>query len=233
VDGYVSSPANMVQTTFSTPQLEPGESGSIVFTLLNRYVADMTEVHVEFEVYRAANEEESRDVLDIKHPPTLTAVGHSSPGDGTTKVDYSAGTLVPGQNATIELRVKTKDDTYEATYLVRTRLTFSYTNDSASSPPVEYRFVSRGHFTDEQWKAAEDGPSFLYTNLDLTALNVSGIFPDTSFGVRSDFPQWPKYVFLAGAAGCAGLAGLFIAMENYGMFPKLKERLDSLGKKNK
>ena len=230
MDGYVSNPANMVETTFSTPQLEPGDSGTLEFTMMNRYVNTLENITVEFEVYRAANEDSSKDVTRVKYPPTLTGIGHTGIGDGTVKVAYSPADLQPRENVSIKIKVDTKDDTFQATYLVRTQLTFDYTN--GTGPRTTYNFKSRGHFTDAEWKTAEDGTSFLYTNLDIGSLNVSGIFPDTTFGVRNNFPQWPKWlIFLPGAVIFAGLGAFFLAVENYGMFPGVKKWMDSLGKK--
>jgi len=218
--------------------MEPGESGELEFRVVNRYTLDMTAIIIEVEIFKAANEDESKDISDVKHPPTLTAVDHASPGDGTTKVTYSIATLVGHESptpadvhTTIKFKIRSHEDTYEATYFIRTMISFTYPLDeNGTFNSTEYVMRSKGHFTNEKWEqagdAADDSNGATYGNINLDVLQVSGITPDTSFGVRSDFPQWPKYVFLSAAILFAGAGAFFIAMENYGKFPEVKKWMD-------
>lgn len=229
----ISHPSKIVSfQNFSTPQMEPGDSGDMEFRIVNRYDGNMTNVSVEVEIYRAANEDESKDVSNVKYPPTLNYKGtDDSMGDGTTKVVLDLRHIPPGEQSAEHLKftVKSKEDTYEATYLVRTMISFDYEGHSNGT----YVMKSFGHFTTE--KIEEARTTNLETgNLDLGILEVSGITPDTSFGVRENFPQWPKWICLIpGAVIFLGLGILFVAMENYGKFPKLMAWLDNLGKKKK
>jgi hypothetical protein len=234
---HISHPSTIVSfQNFSTPQMEPGDSGNMEFKIVNRYDGNMSNVVVEVEIYRAANEDESKDVSNVKYPPTLNYEGtDDSLGDGTTKVVINLYNITSGKHGEgvnvehLKFKVKSKKDTYEATYLVRTMISFDYEGLSNGT----YVMKSFGHFTTEEIEDART-TNLETGNLDLTKLDVSGITPDTSFGVRENFPQWPKWIcFLPGAIVFLGLGILFVAMENYGKFPGLKAWFDNLGKKKK
>ena len=234
VDAYVSSPANIVSfQNYSTPQIEPGHHGYLEFRVVNRYTNYMASVNITIEITAGVNEKESKDISKASHPPRLEAVGRPATGQGTHKVSVSIPALAPGEAKAVTLKYKVQsfEDTYEATYIVRSMIDFWYGNQT--EPQVHYIMKSKGYFTNEQWTVATSGGGFQYTNVNLTALNISGITPDTTFGVRSPFPQWPKWVFLGGAILFLGLGLLFVAMDNYGKFPHLKAWLDEVGRRKR
>lgn len=234
VDAYVSSPAHIVSfQNYSTPQIEPGHHGYMEFRVVNRYTNYMASINITIEITAGVNEKESKDISKVSQPPRLESVGRTATGQGTQKVSISIPALDPGEEKAVTLRYKVQsfEDTYEATYIVRSMIDFWYGNQT--EPQVHYIMRSKGHFTNEQWAVATSGGGFQYTNVNLTALNISGITPDTTFGVRSPFPQWPKWVFLGGAILFLGLGLLFVAMDNYGKFPHLKAWLDEVGRRKR
>lgn len=229
VDQHVSHPSTIVSfQNYSTPQIEPGDSGHLEFKIVNRYDRYMSDVELEIEVFRAANEDESKNASKVKSPPRFSSEGYDSDGEGSTKITIRFSDIDPGiDNAKdIKLKISTKKDTYEATYLVRSKLVFWYGNSTDNM--TKYVMKSKGHFSNEHWDRAASEPDPDMGNLNLNALNVSGIIPDTSFGVRSPFPQWPKYACGAGAVVFLGLGILFMSMENYGKFPKLNKWIQGI-----
>ena len=91
---------------------------------------------------------------------------------------------------------------------------------------------SRGYYTQAEWDiadltAAPTDPG----EINLTALDVDGIIPDTSFRVKEPIPFWPLALFIGLCVMFALLAGMFYMMDEQGKFPELKTKIDRVSEK--
>ncbi len=215
-----------------TPQLEPGQQGWLEMNMTNRYPVPMTNMTLTLEIFEALNENEQRQISKVGHPPEFTEA--TVPDDASStinglKVTISEDYIASNRTRPYSLRIKGHSDTYQATYVIRMELKFNY---GVNGRTVVMR--SKGHFPDEAWDIATTGDNPDETgNINLTALGVDGIIPDTSFGVRRPFPQWPRYLFL-GLAAVALAGGVFLyQVEEKGRFPAVKKKLDAVERKVK
>lgn len=199
---YISHPGNIpLFGNFSTPQMIPGDSGFLRFSLTNRYdeknssVIDetMTNVTVTIEIYRYANIHESKDLDRVDKVPKF-----ASSNDQSTHYEWNS--IAPGEKmSNANFMIKSREGTEQGTYFVRFQLNFDYNGTS-------YVMKSRGHFSNEEWDDATtnttiDDPG----NINITKLGVDGIIPDTTFGVKKPWPIWPLYVL-------GGLTVMFAAL---------------------
>ena len=184
VKEYISHPGNIpLFVNFSTPQMVPGDTGSLKFSLANRYDQDLTGVKVTVEIYLYANIHESKNLTRVDKVPRFV-----SSNEYITYQEWNR--IIPGNanKTSTEFKIKSRESTEQGTYFVRFTLDFSYNGST-------YIMKSRGHFTDEQWDDAttnttNDDPG----NINITRLGVDGIIPDTTFGVKKPWPIWPLYV---------------------------------------
>ena len=66
IDMYISNPGNIPDFhNFSTPQLEPGETGDFSLDVLNRYNESLEAVTIIAEIYHRADIDESENLDDI------------------------------------------------------------------------------------------------------------------------------------------------------------------------
>ncbi len=230
IDPYVSHPGNIPNFhNFTTPALEPGESGAFRLKITNRYELPMTLVEVTGEIYVRADirESETIDQVTGNQRPFIRAgcwrlnVTDEPVCRDTTNfqmVRFTLGTLETNATARLDFTIHTQERTAEGTYFVRFDLDFVY-----NGTPREMR--SRGHFTNWQWEnatagdnVADDAPG----NVNLTELGIDGIIPDSSFGVKKPIPQWPLYALIFLAIFFVGLAVLFF-LEEEGTYPGLNQ----------
>ena len=72
-DNYVSHPGNIPDFhNFSTPQLEPGESGNFALDIHNRYAYSLDNVTIIAEIYHRADIDESETLGNIKNAERLS-----------------------------------------------------------------------------------------------------------------------------------------------------------------
>lgn len=136
-------------------------------------------------------------------------------------------------NHTVALKIDTRKDCPDGTYLVRSRISFDYLGTT-------HLMMSRGHFTLEAWKSATDDADIsanITGNIDLPKLNrtvnsedvnISGIVVDTAFSVGDPFPEWGRWLLYGLAGFFAVLAVVFYAMDEYDRFPIMSSRFDDL-----
>jgi len=206
--------------TFDTPDLAPGEQGTLAFNLSNPYSSDMTNVVLSAEIYQYAEQEVYRSVDPSWQYPRLANQSQSG-----TNISLPFSTLPVNASTRVFITVLTSIDMphggifNQGSYSVRFWLTFIL-NSSA------VKMASRGYWTTEQFQYATlEGPScpqaFCEGQVNLTRLqNISGILPDTGFGVKDLIPLWPFYLLVVGAAFFIVLAFLFYAEENPKNFPR-------------
>lgn len=179
---YIAHPGNIpLFANFTTPQMIPGHTGKLNFTLTNRYDKPITDVNLTLEIYRYANIHESKNLSETEKPPYFV-ITHSQK---TFKVWNQINPKEKKTDAVFYIR--SREDTEQGTYFVRMMLTFAYNGS-------QFIMKSRGYFTKAQWDDAttnttENDPG----NINITKLGVDGIIPDTTFGVKKPWPLWPMY----------------------------------------
>ena len=239
IDSYVSHPGNIPDFhNFSTPQLEPGENSDFSLDVLNRYNETLENVIIEAEIYHRADidESETLDNIPSKKRPYISNTKWTSNIDNieetqdtndTKKATYDIGELEFNETITLEFKIKTDDDTKEGTYFVR----FSMNFDLNTTTRI---MQSRGHWSSEQWENATTNITEGRLGIiNLEALLVDGIIPDSSFGVKKPIPKWPLYLLITLTIVFAGLALVFY-LEEEGDYPKLNKWLQKQrGKFNK
>lgn len=229
-DNYVSHPGNIPDFhNFSTPQLEPGESGTFALDIHNRYAYSLDNVTIIAEIYHRADIDESETLDNIKNaerPNISNKCWKSLPdedktclaNDGLELVNFNIGTIESNDTIILEFGIITKENTKEGTYFVRFSMNFDY-NGTARL------MQSRGHWNMELWEEAttnvtEGSPG----NINLEVLGVDGIIPDSSFGVKKPIPKWPLYVLITLTIVFAGLSVIFY-LEEEGNYPELNKWL--------
>ena len=230
IDEYVSHPGNIPDFhNFSTPQLEPGQEGEFSLDIHNRYDDSLENAVIVAEIYHRADidESESLDEIPSKERPYIRETCWSSGQDesenciATTdsrKATFDIGTIEFNETISLEFEVRSKEDTKEGTYFVRFSMNFDY-NSTARV------MQSRGYWSMEQWEDAttnvtEGAPG----NINLEVLEVDGIIPDSSFGIKKPIPLWPLYVLITLTILFAGLSVVFY-LEEEGTYPELNKWL--------
>ncbi len=207
---------------FVTPTVAPGQTVNFAFTLTNPYNVSshvMRNVTLSMGVYKYATQDESRMVnSSFTNPPMI---------DGTSyERVFSIQNMSPGMmwpmHIPIDTTVQTPHGSYflQSTYFVRFRLVFNLENGSA-------RIVlqSKGYFTDEEWSKIVSfvaGQPMVNTTY-MHSLNVTGLLPDSSFGIKVPIPMWPLGVLSAACVCASVLALYYIVLENPGRYPRLEK----------
>lgn len=230
---------------FDAPSIVPGSTGKVKFTITNRYNLtqynstydnNISNVSLLLNIYRYVTLEESKDVNKISHGPKIVG-GNSALRE--IRDQFTAEFYWPllGQNQTeqIEISVKSSSDSPQGTFFVRMHLNFTCNNKY-------FEMKSRGHFTNQQWDAAQanatdtdgaynDKGDLIFGRLNLDKLGVDGIIPDTSFRIKKPIPLWPFYLCVVIAILFLVLAYIFYQMDEKGKYPKTKKKLDDFGEK--
>jgi len=169
---------------FTTPQMIPGDTGTLSFSLTNRYDQSISDVSVTIEIYLYANIHESKNLSRVNKIPNFINSGNQT----TIKMWNSIESGNDHTKRDAIFRIKSWEGTEQGTYFVRFRLDFEYNGN-------RYTMKSRGHFSNEEWEEATTNTSTGDPgNINITKLGVSGIIPDTTFGVKKPWPIWPLYV---------------------------------------
>ena len=245
-DPYVSHPGNIPDFhNFTTPQLVPGDSGPFTLEISNRYAEPLENVVVSMEIYMRADIEDSETigaVADDARPRVYEGCWTRLPDSerecdaapAAQRATFSPGTLAPGESMRFSTDIHSTEErswlrctllgsrcdtgTAEGTYFVRFTLEFDHNETTRS-------MLSRGHWSMAEWEAATtDVPDGSPGNINLTALGVDGVIPDSSFGVKEPIPKWPLYVLIGLTVMFAGLAVVFY-LEEEGTYPGLNKWL--------
>lgn len=199
---YISNPSNIpLFDNYKSPQIRPGKSGTFSFDVENRYAYPMSKVHITLEIYRYATISTTKDVVNIRNPPYILKEEQKS-----QNITFDFSVILPDDKERIEFIIYTEKETPQGTYFIRALLEFTYNG-------TEYVMKSRGHFTKEEW-AIIDTPNGTLPK------GVSGIIPESSFGVKEPIPQWPLYILWGGAGFLLALAVFFYVKEE----KKIKSR---------
>jgi len=198
-------------SSFKTPQIVPGSSGSYQFTVRNRYNGTLENASLTIEIYKWATLEEAKDITGISNPPEIpqgTAQGYTAP----------FFSLRPNETISIGITISTSKDTPQGTYFVRQMIQFAYNG-------MHLLMKSRGYFTNRLWENATTNVNGSQSvgGINLTMLGVDGILPDSSFSVKEPIPLWPLGLLIGLTVFFGVLALVFYMMEEKG-HPLLKKR---------
>jgi hypothetical protein len=201
----------------------------------------MTNISLLLEIYRYVTLEDSKSVRKIDNGPKIVGGNDAlrEIRDQFTAEFYWA-LISPNQTVPVELSVKSSGESPEGTFFIRSYINFIFNNTS-------FEMKSRGHFTNQEWEdaqpsATEDGvvyndtgeiDKFIVGRLDLEALGVDGVIPDTSIRIKNPIPLWPFYLGVGGAILFLVLAFVFYLMDEKGKFPNAKKKLDGFSEKMK
>lgn len=206
--------------SFSTPDLAPGDTGTLAFNVSNPYATDISSVTLSVGIYQYTEQEQARAVDSSWQYPKL--VYQSQSGNNIT---FNLGTLAVNSSVRIYITVLTSTDMphggifNQGSYFIRFWLTFIHEGSLA-------KLASPGYWTKEQFQyatleGASCPPAYCVGQVNLSRLQgISGLIPDTSFGVKDQIPIWPFYAMAFGAGFFIVLAFLYYAEENPARFPR-------------
>ena len=223
---------------FNTPGIIPGTTGELKFTITNRYTFNddnnMSNVSLILNIYRFTTLEESKSIKKISNGPKIV-----SGNDALRSIidQYSAEfywqEIKYNETVAVAVSIKSSIKSPQGTYFVRMHLNFTFNN-------TYFEMKSRGHYTDSAWDRAQlnatdqegkNNGKFNIGRLNLNALGVDGLIPDTSIRIKEPIPMWPFYVFVMFAILFLVLAGVFYLMDEKGKFPGSKKKLDDFSEK--
>ena len=232
IDQYISNPGNIPDFhNFNTPQLEPGQNGHFSLDVLNRYNESLEEVTIIAEIYHRADidESENLDTIPSSERPYIQNTiwrsdiieeENSLKTTDFKKATFEIGGIQSNETINLEFEIITNEDTKEGTYFVRFEMDFMHNG-------TERQMQSRGHWSMDEWEDATNKsnvPSGSPGNINLTILDVDGIIPDSSFGVKKPIPKWPLYGLISLTILFAGLSVVFY-LEEEGNYPELNKWL--------
>jgi hypothetical protein len=211
-DEYISHPSNIpLLDNINSPQIKPGESGKFRLTIENRYVEDMNNVTLTASIYGVGTPYFYKTIDEVNKPPKINKKG--------VEDTFHFQSIEYNKTVYVNFTIKSYSDTTQGTYFIRFQLNFEYNNTA-------YVMKSRGYFSDLLWdNATSQGEDDINTGkIDIEALGVDGIIPDSSFKVWEPIPLWPLYVCIIPlSVMLCILAAMFYAQEEYNMFPWLDQ----------
>lgn len=212
----VSDPSktNVLLVDLSTPQLAPGETGLLAFTVSNPYPWAMEGTSLLVEIYDFRTSSVSMTVDELESPPIFQE-------SASTSTLLNLTTVEAGSGRRVELTVVTAAETpagsifTQGSYFIRFRLEFDYPGGHAV-------MVSRGFYTGDEWAYAvreatsEEketyryvrGVNYTYLGEVLDLASIDGVLPDSGFGVKERLPMWP-FQLLIGTAALAFLLAIY------------------------
>lgn len=221
---YIKHPSNIpLFANYTTPTIEPGNGNWIFFDITNRYndppyIGPMDNCTLKVELYGLGTIDYEKKIAEVKNPPTLS----SEPNRQQVTIVFNR--LNAAETVRKSVTISTTKDTEEGTYFVRFNLTFTQNG-------AKYTMLSRGFFSDEDWKIATDPNT---ANTDISKINMTylyqrygciAIIPDTAFQVKYPIPVWPFYLLLGITIMFAALAVVFYLQEEHDRFPRLQKAL--------
>ena len=221
---------------FSTPVLSPGASGTLNFSVRNRYAdATIRDFVVSVEIYKYATRDSSFPV-NLASPAAPAICIEARPRAQCTISDRVGGfpDLPPG-SFPVHLRFDVHNSANTphgtlfdpAAYFVRISLEFTHSRTVAGKlNETNYKLISRGFITDADWEEANKGAGIDMGIISARYPGVIGIVPETSFTVREPFPLWPLGLVVLLAAMTGGFGIMLWMHESRGSFPWLRAAID-------
>ncbi len=232
IDEYTSHPGNIPNfNNFETPQLEPGDNGIFALEIQNRYINEITNVSINAEIYHRADIDESESINEVNSGkrPIITEKcwnykseeENCSDSSSSKLANFNINAILANQTVQLQFSINTNDDTEEGTYFVRFSMNFEFNETNRV-------LQSRGYWNMEQWTNATTNSSENYPgNINLDLLNVDGIIPDSSFGVKKPIPKWPLYILISLTILFTGLSIIFY-LEEEETYPELNKWLQKV-----
>ena len=232
IDEYTSHPGNIPDFhSFKTPQLEPGDNGIFALKIQNRYINNITNVSINAEIYQRADLREFESINEVNSGkrPTITEKcwnykneeKNCSDSSNSKLANFNISSILTNQTVQVQFSINTNDNTEEGTYFVRFSMNFEFNETNRV-------LQSRGYWNIEQWTNATTNLSENYPgNINLDLLNVDGIIPDSSFGVKKPIPKWPLYILISLTILFAGLSVIFY-LEEEETYPELNKWLQKI-----
>ncbi|MGA8276293.1 MAG: hypothetical protein WB789_06040 [Thermoplasmata archaeon] len=176
-------------------EVSPGGGGTISFTVGDPLTGlSISSTVLTLQVYAFnAFPGNATSTLGVSSAPVLVASTVSG-----LSVNESLGTIEANQTVAGSVAVQTSATTPSGTFAVRTALRFV-------AGGVDYLLESRGWFTSAQWAAATAGPNGS-VDLNVSALGVSGVVPETSVLVSSSNLSTAIYAVLGAGVVLVGIA---------------------------
>jgi len=173
--------------------VNPGGSMDMNFTFKNRLNFDLTDAVLDLEVYLRLLDDDAQRIHDVSNPPEIHPLGSLDYDTVPGVVDrFVLGDVTSKQKINIKFNVDTDMGTPAGVYVLRMRLSFMRKGDKAE-------FLSRGHFTDDEYKDALN---------DTFPEGVHGTIPETSFEVKTRPYKETFWLLPIGAALCFA-AGIY------------------------
>lgn len=162
----------------TAPSLDPGGGGAVAFTVLDPLPGVLSNVLLTLSLYAFNGfPGNATDGLPLASAPVLT-----TPTTSGVTANVSIGSLAASAVYRGSVGIASSATTPTGTYAIRTALAFT---DSGTG----YLLESRGWFTPGAWANATELPNGSVT-LNLSALGVSGILPETAVLVGSSGLEW-------------------------------------------
>ena len=177
------------------PDLNPGGSGTLAFTVSDPLSSALSGVVVTLAVY-AFNQfpGNATSLLPVAGAPVL-----STPSGSGDSVNVSLGTISPGRTVPGSIGVTTSSSTPRGEFAVRTAVAFTLASNGTA-----YRLESRGWFSTATWLAATELPNGS-TTLNLSVLGVSGVTPETAIYIAGNSFDWALGAILVAGFACVGV----------------------------
>ncbi len=197
--------ANSLVRSVSSPDLQPGQSGTLSVDVSNAFNRSMDNIVMTLSIYAFVDGSAYVPSSSIPSSHLPRFMGSGQPAESLT---VSSIPVNASYNFSFPLQTGygTPHGTFfnEGTYMVSMSIIFTIGF-------TLYRMASRGFFSPVQWqKIYVQNGSFAYLNYTYlnSTLGFAGILPDTSFGVNTPAP-W--YLFFASGvlAAAFGTAAFF------------------------
>ncbi|MCI4372808.1 MAG: hypothetical protein L3K02_04100 [Thermoplasmata archaeon] len=176
-------------------EVTPGGAGTITFTVGDPWTnASILSVVLTLQVYAFnAFPGNATSNVGVSAPPTLV-----TPTASGLSVNLSLGTIAADRSIGGSVAVQTSATTPSGAFAVRMALRFT-------AGGAGYLLESRGWFTASQWAAGTTGPNGT-VDLNVSALGVSGVVPETSILVSSSNLSTAIYAVLIAGIALVGVA---------------------------
>lgn len=188
---------NHLLGNLSGPTLNAGSSGSLGLTVQDLLQWPMSGIALTLDIYAVGSNAGPATPIGNSIAPLLTGTN----GVSGSNITFPVLSLAPGQVATITVPVTTAASIGPASFLIRTALGFTANG-------TQYRLESRGWFDSTVWQNATELANGSAT-LNLAALGVSGVTPESSIIVQTVTWVWVVYGMVAGAIALVGLGAFF------------------------
>ncbi len=188
---------NHLLGNLSGPTLNAGSSGSLGLTVQDLLPWPMSVIALTLDIYAMGSNAGPATPIGSSMTPLLTGTN----GVSGSNITFPVPPLAPGGVATVTVPVSTSASIGAASFLVRTALEFT-----ANS--TRYLLESRGWFSSTVWQNATELVNGSAT-LNLAALGVSGVTPESSIIVQTVTWAWVVYGMIAGAIALVGLGAFF------------------------